>query len=166
MSNGSIADNLSSKYNVPSTNIFETLRGYIEKNGGDTAGCHSISDLMYRLPEGGGGSGYEEEVSEEFVFGVGGVFPTSFTNTKNSSWALILEQVDNPSIYLPLAYTVPGGGGGGSGSTYRLYALRGMSLSPMQLAIYSDDGTITGVLYSDFHNATCRIRAVKVVKDG
>lgn len=61
-----IADNISKKFKVPSANIFEALRGYIETGGISTAGCTTIADLVDKLPEissgGGGNPNYSETI--------------------------------------------------------------------------------------------------------
>ena len=66
MSNGSIAEVISKKFKVPSANIFEALRGYIETGGISTAGCTTIADLVDKLPEissgGGGNPNYSETI--------------------------------------------------------------------------------------------------------
>ena len=153
MSNGSIADNLSSKYGTPSINIFETLRGYIEKNGGNTAGCHSISDLMYRLPEGGGGSSAVEDLgtSEDFVLsqqvditdGMAFIKP----HLRNNDVAVFLETADGSARLPVIGVTAAGGGGGGGGrSSYLNLRVAGTSRSiTIALNPLADKFTITAI---------------------
>lgn len=165
MSYGSIADGLTSRYGGSSRNIFEALKSYIEANGGNAAGCHDISDLIARLPDGSSG-GSKSYVSDEFVMAAGTAVPGAFLDQYGDpqKYAIVLESEEAPDVKLLYAYkrASSGGGGGSSSSTISIY----MQLSRTAAAsmAFSYNGITLNVIapYSSLANAVCRFRAIEL----
>lgn len=166
MSYGSIADGLTSRYGGSSRNIFEALKSYIEANGGNAAGCHDISDLIARLPDGSSGGG-KSYVSDEFVMAGDSIVPVAFLDQYGdpTKYAIVLESDEAPDGKLQYAYRrASGGGTGGSGSPIlAFYAQRTRTSVPNQIFLYaSTTSTITAIAYDPFTNALCRFRAIEL----